>query len=161
MKQPLCPKSVFPAGFSLLEVVLAMALFFGSSAVLSQLLLIGARAARWGEQMTEATLRCESKMSDLVSGAARLEARDGVPFPDDEDWQYSVDVTPTPIPSLVRVTLTVVHRVGERQDIEVGLARLFATSENADIARRVPLASTAPSQPLSVEEMLGLTGGAP
>jgi len=147
-------------GFSLLEVLLAMAIFFGSAAVLSQLLLLGMRSARWGEGMTEATFRCESKIAQLASGAAPLVAREAVPFADDEDWNYSVEIAPTRIPSLVRVTLTVAHQNGEKRDVEVSLARLFADPEALRRQQVVP-STTMPPIPLSVEEMLGLVEEAP
>lgn len=147
--------------FSLLEVILAMAIFFGSAAVLSQLLLLAVRSARWGESMTEATFRCESKIAQLASGAAPLAAREAVPFADDEDWHYSVEIAPTRVPFLVRVTLTVVHQDGEKRDVEVSLARLFADPEALRRQQVVGPSATVPPVPLSVEEMLGLAEEAP
>lgn len=145
----------------MLEVILAMAIFFGSAAVLSQLLLLGMRSARWGESMTEATFRCESKIAELASGAAPLIAHEAIPFSDDEDWHYRVEIAPTRVPFLVRVTLTVAHQNGEKRDVEVGLARLFADPEALRRQFVVDTSVTVPLGPLSVEEMLGLAGEAP
>jgi hypothetical protein len=76
--------------------------------------------------MTEATLRCESTMAELTSGALPIaDTRDAL-FLDDPQWEYSLEVMPALMPSLVRVTVTVLHRTGKHADVEASLARWFA-----------------------------------
>lgn len=163
------------SGFSLLEVVLALAIFLASVAAIGQLLRIGMRSAQWGAMTSDATLRCESIMAELVAGIAPLENRTASFFPngegleredrapelDEEQWEYEVEVAPTEIPALVRVKVTVRHLVGEEPDLEIALARLVA-----DPDAFAPLDDTfeplvaLPPAPLTVAEMLTGSGAA-
>ena len=52
-------------GFSLLEVILALAILIGILAVLSELVGLGVRNARVARAMTQAQLLCESKLAEI------------------------------------------------------------------------------------------------
>ncbi len=92
-------RSLTRNGFSLLEVVLALAIFFASAAALSQLLLVGVKTARWTEHASEAALRCESKLAEIVAGLEPARLEPATPFDDDEHWEFEVEVVPTGVPA--------------------------------------------------------------
>ena len=54
--------------FSLLEVLLSLAIMVGAIAALSALIEVGIRHAVVARSMTEAQLLCESKMAEITSG---------------------------------------------------------------------------------------------
>ena len=66
--QPLVP-SPRSSGFTLLEVILALAILAGSMAVLGQLVQMGMTNARKAEDMTQAVIAAESIMAEVVCGA--------------------------------------------------------------------------------------------
>jgi Tfp pilus assembly protein FimT len=101
-----------PAGLTLLEVVLAMAILFGSLAVLSQMAWTGSRAAVQGQLMTQAVLRCEAKLAEVASGAVPLQATSNTAFADDPQWTWSLVLGETAFPELMLVEVTVSHSSG-------------------------------------------------
>lgn len=97
---------------TLLEVVLAMTIFVGSLAVLSQLTWNGSRAAVQGRLQTQALLRAEATLAELAVGAIPLQASTAQAFPDDERWSWSVNLGQTQYPELIAVEVTVSHSGG-------------------------------------------------
>jgi len=97
---------------TLLEVVLALAIFCGSVAVLSQMAWNGSRAAVQGRLQSQAVLRAEAKMGEIVVGASPMQASGAVAFPDDTSWTWSVNLGQTKFPELIVVEVTVSHSAG-------------------------------------------------
>jgi prepilin-type N-terminal cleavage/methylation domain-containing protein len=99
-------------GFSLLEVLLAIAILGCSLLVVSQFLQMGARSAIESRELTTAQLMCESKMAEFTSGVAIPEAGE-FPYselPDEIDWYYNVELLPTSQTSLLELRLTVLKQ---------------------------------------------------
>jgi general secretion pathway protein I len=94
-------------GFTLLEVVLALTIFFGSIAVLSQINWNGTRAAVQSRLKAQATLLCESKLQEVLVGAEPLSDQSNVAFEDDSNWTWSLTSTATSLPDLIMVEVTV------------------------------------------------------
>jgi general secretion pathway protein I len=104
-----CSKETGTArGFSLLEVILALAILTGAIAVIGELVRVGTRNAEAARDLTQAQLLCESKLAEIASGLATVEPVSMARCPDDEDWLYSVTVDSTAETGIVavRVTLT-------------------------------------------------------
>jgi general secretion pathway protein I len=86
--------------FSLIEVILALAILCGALATLGELSRLGMREAEKARDLTQAQLLCESKLSEITAGVTPLEAQEDAPFEstDEEDseseWVYSIAVTP-------------------------------------------------------------------
>lgn len=95
------------SAFTLLEVVLAFAIFFGSLAILSQIQWNGTRAAVQARLSAQAMLRCEAKLQELVAGAEVLADQSDVAFEDDPTWTWSVSTTATTYAELLQVQVTV------------------------------------------------------
>jgi general secretion pathway protein I len=55
-------------GFSLLEVILALAILTGAVAVLGEIVRLGIRNAQVARDTTQAQLLCESKLAEITAG---------------------------------------------------------------------------------------------
>lgn len=99
-------------GLTLLEVVLSLGILLVSLTALGQLISNGTRASAQARMQTHAILRCESKLAEIISGFEPLQSADGVPFEDDSDWVWSlevVEVAPDELPDLLELRLTVTY----------------------------------------------------
>jgi type II secretory pathway pseudopilin PulG len=93
--------------FSLLEVVLASAIFLIALVGLSQLLSVSSEQAIEIQRMNRAAQLLESKMNEVIAGVESLTSRGETPFDEDPDWVWSLAVEPESTPGLYRVTVTV------------------------------------------------------
>lgn len=96
-------------GLTLLEIILALTIFFGAMAALSQLAWSGSRAAIQARLKTQAIVRCETKLAEVLAGIEALGPKSNVAFPDDSKWTYSVSIGDSPFPDLLQVQVTVGH----------------------------------------------------
>ena len=96
-------------GLTLFEVLLALALFLGTMAVLSQLWYGGVRASVQSQLRTQAVLRCESKLNEVVAGVLPLQPVTDTPFEDDASWSWNIQVLPGPHADVLLVIVNVVH----------------------------------------------------
>jgi type II secretion system protein I len=99
-------------GFSLLEVILALAILAGAIAVLGEVSRIGLDNARIARDLSRAKILCEGKLAEILSGCEPPESQDSAPFDvtvdsSDADWVYSVEVTPMDDQGLLEVRVTV------------------------------------------------------
>ncbi|HET6425141.1 MAG TPA: hypothetical protein VFG20_15750 [Planctomycetaceae bacterium] len=98
--------------FTLLEIVLGMAIFFGSLAIFSQILWNGSRAAVQSQLRSQALVRCEAKLGEVVAGALPFQSQANQTFssePADVGWTWSVEIQPTNHPNLNNVVVEVEH----------------------------------------------------
>ncbi len=100
------------AGFTLLEVIIALAIFVASFAALSQLFTIGSRAAVQSALQTQAAMRAEAKMAEVVAGVESFEAANEVPFEDDANWTWGLAVNPGPHTDVYELVVTVTYQAG-------------------------------------------------
>jgi Tfp pilus assembly protein PilV len=108
-------------GFSLFEVVLSLSILLGALTAWSQLIDTGARAGIKAKLQTEAILRCESKLAEMIAGAEALETADSVAFDDDpEHWSWAASVTDGPYLDLLAIRVTATH-TGGREDVSYTL----------------------------------------
>ena len=66
--------------FSILEVILALAILTGAMAVLGELGRLGFRNAKSAQDLTKAQMLCESKMAEYTSGITAPQAVSATPF---------------------------------------------------------------------------------
>lgn len=109
-------------GFSLLEILLAMAILGGSLAVLSQIVGTGSDASRSAKELAMARLLCQSKLAEVMVAATTVMPAvvpsTPVPSPDsqsDTTFNYAVDVAPAAMDGLlaIRVSVEAVNPEGE------------------------------------------------
>jgi len=82
------------AGFSLLEVILATAILLGSAVVLAELAAVGREHATSAEDLATAQLICQSKLSEILAGAAPAAGVQDQPLVEAPGWVYSVEIDP-------------------------------------------------------------------
>lgn len=119
-------------GFSLLEVILAMAILFVSVAIIGELMRFGLNSARAARDKTKAILLCESLLNEIVAGITPAESFTDVPISDiagedDADWTCSIETQSLDSSGLVSVTVFVRQlTANDRPPIEVSLTRWIA-----------------------------------
>lgn len=96
-------------GITLFEVVLALAIFMGAMAAITQVLKSGSMASIRAQLTSEAVIRCEGKLSEVTSGVLPMQSMQRSPFDDDPTWQWTLNVTETGIPYLLEVETVVEH----------------------------------------------------
>ena len=96
-------------GLTLLEVLLSLGLFLGALAALSQLWYGGVRASVQARLSTQAILRCESKLNEVVAGAVPLLSTTDTPFEDDSTWTWSLQVEPDSHANVLLLIVNVSH----------------------------------------------------
>ena len=127
------------AGITLLEVILGLAIFVGSIAIISKLMELGVRASQYARLHTRAVMLAESKMGELVAGVIALQDSGGDVFSEDPAWQWDLSVSDGPVDGLRWVSITVSpSSSGElatnREPVEFTLNRwLLDPSYSADL----------------------------
>ena len=118
------------AGFSLLEVVLALAILTGAIAVLGEVVRTGVRNAQIARDQTQAQLLCESKLAEITAGIIPAESVQGAMFEtnpvDDGEipWLYSIELGAIDQEGLVAVRVTVAQDLRpELRPVEFSLTR--------------------------------------
>lgn len=103
-------------GFTLLEIILALAILAGSLVALGEVMRLGDQTAMLTEGETQAQILAASVMEELVSGARQLSTVSRASLVEDSDppWVYSVDVQNTDFNELVAVRVTVEQQIDER-----------------------------------------------
>ncbi len=96
-------------GMTLLEIILALTIFFGALTALSQLAWNGSRAAVQARLKTQAIVRCEAKLAEVLAGAEPLQPKTKVPFTDNPQWTYSINIAESQYPELLQVEVTAAH----------------------------------------------------
>lgn len=81
------------SAFSLLEVLVAMAIFFGALAAIGQLAALGMRAARAADLETQAQFACETKLAEALAGLEPIGDATGElrPLGDPPGWLYAIE----------------------------------------------------------------------
>lgn len=115
--------------FTLLEVILALAILAGSVAVLGEIMAIAGRHARETQAETRAQLFAATVMDEMLAGITEvaqisrqpLESTDTVP------WVYSVTVNPTTITGLSSIEVLVEQDLEPRfNPVKFRLVRFYA-----------------------------------
>lgn len=95
---------------TLYEVLLALVILLGATVVIGQIINTGSRAAVQAQLRSEAVIRCQSKLSEVVAGIVPLQAVSGQPFEDaGPQWTWSLQFTAGPHIDLLDLEVTVDH----------------------------------------------------
>ncbi len=104
------------SGFSLLEILLALAILGGSLAILSRIADTGMSAARESRDLAAARILAQTKLCEVMLDAASGITPQSIPSapfdaPFDSQssslYQYGVDVQPAPMSGLLAIRVTV------------------------------------------------------
>lgn len=97
-------------GLTLYEVVLAISIFLPAMLVLTQGMGVGTRAGLSARLQSEAVMRCDSVLSEVVAGSLPMQAVVDEEFLDGgPGWTYSLEIGPGPHPDLLALQVTVNH----------------------------------------------------
>ena len=100
---------------TLLEVLLSLVIFATALGVLGQLGANGVRAAIRARLQTQAVLRCQSKLAEVVAGAEPLVTVPEGAFADDPQWHWQLETRDTGDPTLLAIRVTVFHATKQPQ----------------------------------------------
>jgi type II secretory pathway pseudopilin PulG len=92
---------------SLLEVIVALAIFLMSIIVVGQLVIMAGERGREVQQLAVATQMCQSKLAEVVAGIVPLNPQSGVAFDEDPSWTWSLECSPADVANLWDVTVRV------------------------------------------------------
>ena len=103
------------SGFSLLELLLALAILGGSLAMLMQIVSIGTAAARESRALSISRILCQTKLAEvLLDGTAGISPISTPETPlesfdssSTSPFVYSIEVTPGPLDGLLVIRVTV------------------------------------------------------
>lgn len=125
-------------GFSLLEVILALAILVGAMAVLGELARHALESARIARDTTLAQLLCESKLAEIMSGVVDPEPVGFTPFgtaagEGDVEWLYAIDVESLDDQGLIALRVTVTQDMpAQRHPIVFSVVRwMFDPNANS------------------------------
>lgn len=96
------------SGITLLEVLIALAIFLGAITVIGQIINTGSQAAIAAQQQAEAVRRCETVLAETLAGSIAMQDSSGS-FEDDPDWSWSVAVLEGPHVDLLSLEVVVTH----------------------------------------------------
>lgn len=117
-------------GVTLLEVLVATALFAMASVVLTQLLHIGSQAATRAELESIAAVHCESILSEILASGKVPRTENLQPLDNATQWEYGVVRKPHN-PGLTQLNVMIRHRtLPQLGQFEV--SRLIQTSRIKD-----------------------------
>ena len=94
-------------GLSLLEVLVALAIFLMSLVALGQLITLGSDMARDVQWMSRALMLAQSRMAELNVGSLPLTSVSETPCDEDTDFNWSVDAQTGATQGLYEVTVTI------------------------------------------------------
>jgi type II secretion system protein I len=104
------------SGFTLLEIILALAILAGSLAALGEVMRLADQSATLTEGETQAQILASSVMDELVSGARELSvvSQAGLVSDADPPWLYSIAVENTGYEELISVRVSVEQQLEAR-----------------------------------------------
>jgi prepilin-type N-terminal cleavage/methylation domain-containing protein len=109
---PEAPARSARRGLSLLEVLVALAIFLFSLIVVGRLVVMGADTALDVQYQSQAAQLCQSKMAEVMAGVVPLNPQNEVPFDEDPEWTWTLDCEQNNIAGLWNVTVKVSHLRG-------------------------------------------------
>jgi len=111
---------------TLLEVVIALALFFAAMSAIAEILRLGSDSSVKAQLRAEASLLGESKLNEVIAGILPLTPVQSEPLDEALQWTWSLSVEDDTNVTLKRVMLTVNHlNTAGQSDHEVKFARLL------------------------------------
>ncbi len=115
-----------PAGFTLLEVLLALGVFIIAATMLSRLVFLGIENARAAQEMSLALNIAQSRFADLDVGAITINDVGSFYANEDQTFQWTMTVTSTNLEYLYNVSIEVKRAPGVRSWSDgVKLQRLY------------------------------------
>ncbi len=126
-------------GLSLLEVVVALAIFIFSLTALSQLISFAADRAMEVSIRSRAARLCQTKLAEVLAGVVPLSAQADTPFDEAPDFTWTLAVDSGPTTNLFLVTVTVSHQDSNGFRTECSLYEMVLDPAVVGSTQDVPL----------------------
>jgi len=120
------------SGFSLLEVILSIAILGGSIAVIGHGFNSGCRGVHMTRMVGQG-----NRLADSAAGAIELQAVDQESIGDNPPWVYSVATEQASFPGLLAVSVTV-ENLQSQPPIRVSMGRLIPDPNYVTAGREQP-----------------------
>ena len=112
-------------GLSLMEVLVAVAIFLLALGGITQLVSMSSDRALEVQMMNQASRLCQSKFAQVQSGEVPLTAQSDTPFDEDPDYLWSLTVDPGTVTNLWVVTVKVARERPGSAPIESSLSQML------------------------------------
>jgi Tfp pilus assembly protein PilV len=114
-------------GLSLLEVLLALAIFLFSLVAIGHLVTLAGDRAADIQLRARASQLCQSKLGEVAAGVVPLsQPQANVPFDEDPDWQWSMDAQQgSTIPNLWTVSIHVSRQRLNGPPVEASITQMM------------------------------------
>ena len=112
-------------GMSLLEVIIAMAVFLMSLTGLVFLMGVASESALEAQMRSQAMSICQSQLAKAASGSVPLSGQAMSTSEDDDAYQMSMDVDSGSFNGLHNVTVTVTRKRGNGSEMECSLSQMI------------------------------------
>jgi general secretion pathway protein I len=109
LTNPMRKRGVRPA-LTLLEVVIALAIFLLAMTVFSQMLLRNGEIARDLQRQNLATRLCQSKLAEVVAGVVPLSSQSDASFDEEPEYTWSLTADNGSVTGLWNVTVSVTRQ---------------------------------------------------
>jgi Tfp pilus assembly protein PilV len=111
--------------FSLLEVIVAMAIFFISIVAIGQLITMAGEHALEIEQQGEAAMLAQAKINEVIAGVVALSAQSDQSFDEAPDYRWALTADQnSSISNLYTVTVVVSRERSDGSKVQVSLSQL-------------------------------------
>jgi type II secretion system protein I len=113
------------SALTLLEVLIALAIFLLSMGALSYLITLCSEQVMEIKQRSQAARLCQSKMNEVMAGAVALQSQNDSAFDEDPDWRWSLECTQSSASTnLWTVKITVRNQKDTRTGLEESLTQM-------------------------------------
>ncbi len=129
------PNTCRPSAFTLLEVILALAILAGAIAVLGEVMSIAGRSAADAQAEAQAHLLAGSVMDEILTGMIDFNSQTRQPLETDSaiPWVYSVTLGDTTLDGLMSVEVLVEQDVEKQfRPVKYRLLRWYSTESDED-----------------------------
>jgi hypothetical protein len=113
------------AGLTLLEVIISLAIFLFSMVALLHLMTQSGERALEGSFQTEATLRCQSKLAEIMNGAVPMSSSGWTAFDEAPEWSWEADCQTGEYANLYNVQVGVRRKKPDGRYFEVRLSQMM------------------------------------
>ena len=111
------------SGFSLLEIILAIAILGGSMVVIGHGFFLGYRSVRNARMIGAGNRLADSAMAEVAAGVVEASSVSSKAIPGEQGWTYSIEIESASVPGLLTAIVTV-ENTQFQPNVSVALTRL-------------------------------------
>ncbi len=112
-------------GYTLLEVILSLAILGGSMVVVGRGFFLGYKSVRNARLINAANRIADSTMAQLAAGAIEPQGAGKTPVAGETDWTYSVEIQQATEPGLLAARVVVENSPEATRQVSVSVVRFL------------------------------------